>query len=214
MDGEVAWREACRETGRVIASLTSVPLDAADRVTFESRFYDGLGTLEAYLERILELGRSIHARDPDSRDGFWRESLDFVDARLDGILSQSRLLYHQDAGKLHVQQGRFMGFFDLEMCRVGCAAIQLASSPGVFDGDKAQWEPFRQGWEAATNRPLDPDDLRVAAAAHQLLCWREISRYLSYDGTPRTGFLWACPADPLRYRNAIESVKGIMGVRW
>ena len=213
VDGEVAWLEACREIGKAIGSLTRVPLAAAGRATFESRFYDGLGTLEAYLGRILELGRSIHARDPNFHDDFWKESLDFIRAQLDGILSQPRVLYHQDVGNLHIRQGRFVGFFDLEMCRVGCAAMQLGSSLGLFDeGKAAGWDPFCEGWETATNRPLDPDDLRVAVAAQHLLCWREISRYLSYDGTPGTGYAWASPADPVEYRECIEAVENMLGV--
>ena len=212
MDGDVVWREACRETGRAIGSLTRVPLSAADRSAFESRFYDGLGTLEAYLGRILELGRSIHARDPDFGDGFWQENLDFVEVQLDGLLSQPRVLYHQDVGNLHVQQGRFIGFYDLEMCRVGCAAMQLASSLGMLGGEVTGWEPFCEGWEAATHRPLGLDDRRAAAAAHSLLRWREISRYLSYDGTPGSGVAWASPADPVRYHRSIQATERLLKV--
>jgi len=122
-DGEAAWRQACFEIGKAVGALARVPLSSADRAAFESSFYGELGTLEAYLGRILTLGRSIHARDPDFRDGFWGDSLDLVGAQLDRILGQPRLLYHQDVGNLHVRQGRFMGFYDLEMCRVGCASM-------------------------------------------------------------------------------------------
>jgi hypothetical protein len=212
IDGDPAWRADCREVGKAIGSLTRVPLSAADRAAFESRFYEETPTLEAYLERILELGRSINARDPDFRDGFWRESLEFITAELPGILSQPRVLYHQDVGNLHVRQGRFMGFYDLEMCRVGCAAMQLASSFGMLDGDEAGWEPFCEGWEAATGSPLGPEDRSAAAAAAHLLGWREISRYLSYDGTPGSGYAWASPADPVVYRKSIEAMESMIGV--
>jgi Ser/Thr protein kinase RdoA (MazF antagonist) len=210
VDGDTAWREACRETGRAIGSLTRVPLSVADRDTFASRFYDGLGALKAYLGRILELGRGIHKRDPDFRDPFWGENLDFIEAQLDGILSQPRVLYHQDVANLHVRQGRFVGFFDLEMCRVGCAAMQLASSLGMLEGEASAWQPFREGWEAAINRPLTLDDRQAAAAASHLLHWREISCYLSYDGTPGTEFDWATPADPVEYRRSIVAVERML----
>jgi hypothetical protein len=211
-DGEAMWRRACRETGKAIGTLTGVPLGAARRSTFESCFYGGLGRLEAYLVRIVELGRSIHARDPDFGDGFWRESLDFVDAQLTGILSQPRILYHQDVGNLNVRRGRFMGFYDLEMCRVGCASMQLGSSLGMLGGERAAWEPFCEGWEAATGVPLGPEARRAAAAVSHLLSWREISRYLSYDGTPGSGYAWARPADPVRYSASIEEVERMLGV--
>ena len=185
-EGEALWREACREIGKATGSLTQVALTAADQAAFESRFYAGIETLEAYIGRILDLGRRIHARDPDFRDSFWRDSLDFMDSQVEGLLSQTPVLYHQDAANLNVQRGRFMGFYDLEMCRVGGAAMQLASSLRMLGGEKAAWEPFRQGWETAAGA-LRHQDLSAAAAGYHLLCWREISRYLSYDGTPGMG---------------------------
>jgi hypothetical protein len=209
-EGEEAWREACRDVGRATATLTLVPISAADRAAFESRFYGDAPTLEAYLKRILSLGRSINERDPDFRDEFWRSSLDFVQAELSGILSEPAVLYHQDVGNLHVQRGRFMGFFDLEMCRIGSAAMQLGSSLAMLEGDESQWGPFREGWEEATEALLGVADRRAAAAVRHLLGWREISRYMSYDGTPGTG--WASPADPARYRASFEAAERMMGV--
>jgi hypothetical protein len=212
IDSKAVWQTACRETGRAIGSLTRVPLSVAEQAAFESRFYGDLGTLEAYLERIVELGRSIQMRDPDFQDVFWRESLNFAQAQLQGIFAQPRVLYHQDVSNLHVQDVRFMGIFDLEMCRVGCAAMQLASAFGMLEGERGAWEPFREGWEVATGQPLGGDDLNTAIAANHLLHWREICRYLSYDGTPGTGYDWARPADPVQYRQSIEAIERMLGI--
>jgi hypothetical protein len=213
LDGEAVWREACRETGKAVGTLACVPLGSVSQATFESSFYGKLGTLEAYLGRILDLGRSIHARDPDFGESFWGDSLDFIGTQLDYILCQPRLLYHQDVGNLHVRGGRFLGFYDLEMCRVGCVSMQLGASLGLFvDCGEAGWEPFCGGWERATHKALGYDDLKAAEAVQHLLCWREISRYLSYDGTPGTGYTWANPADPSRYRTHIEAVEGMLGI--
>ncbi len=212
-DGEATWHAACRDAGRAIGALTQVPLDAADQEAFESRFYRDTPTLAAYLGRILSLGRSINDRDPDFRGDYWRAGLDFIEAELPGILAQPPVLYHQDVGNIHVQHGRFMGFFDLEMCRVGCAAMQLGSALGLFDGGGAAgWLPFCEGWETATGRPLGAADLRGARAARQLLEWRVISRYLSYDGTPGTGYPWASPADPMKCRSFIEAAGRMLEV--
>lgn len=198
--------ETCAALGRAFGSLAIVPLSVSDRTRFEARFYGALNTLEAYLGRILELGRSIQAIDPNFGDDFWKGSLDFIQAQMDTILSQPRILYHQDAGNFHVQPGRLRGFFDLEMCFIGCEAMQVGALLDVFQGLRERWEPFRRGWETATRRPLDGVDLRAALAVYHLLCWRVISRYMSYDGTPGTGYAWASPANPARYRSAIESV--------
>jgi hypothetical protein len=206
-DGDTARHRACREAGNASGALTCVPLSDADRAAFESRFYQDLPTLEAYLGRILELGRGVNVRDPDFQGHFWRESLDFIQAELAGILSQPRVLFHQDAANLHIADGRFAGFFDLEMCRVGCAAMQLASSLRILEGDDA-------GWEAGACTRLSESNLRAAVAAWHPLSWREICRYLSYDGTPGTGFAWASPADPVRYRRSIEAIRNMLGVEW
>ena len=202
------WLGSCREGGEASATLICVPLSAAAREEFEARFYE-FGPLEAYLQRILELGRGVQARDPDFRDDFWRVSLDFIEEQLPSIFSEPRCLYHQDAGNLHVADGKFMGFFDLEMCRVGCHAMQLASS-ALSEADA--WIRFREGWESVIGQQLTAEQLRAACAGQHLLDWREITRYMSYDGTPGTGFSWADPADPVRYRSGIEVVNRTLGV--
>ena len=212
LEGEDAWRQACRATGRAVASLTGVPLRREDRADFESRFYSPLGTLEAYLQKILHLGHSINTKDPDFAGPFWKDNLDFAQAHLPAILAQPRVLYHQDVANLHAQRGGFMGFFDLEMCRVGCAAMQLGSSLGMLVDEPDAWPLFREGWQAQTGTDLSQDDRRAIAAAHHLLAWREISRYLSYDGTPNTGFHWADPADPVRYRKFAEQVARMLEI--
>ena len=205
-----AWAQACRDTGRAIGRLTRVPLSPADRAAFESRFYGDVGTLESYLARILDLGRRIHGRDPDFRDAFWKSTLDFVAINMATILAQPRVLYHQDVSNLHVEGGRFMGFFDLEMCRPGCAAMQLGAALGLVETDHEAWALFRQGWEAGTGAPLTPPDAAVAVAVRVLLGWREISRYLSYDGTRGSGFEWASPAAPVYYRRSFEAVANLL----
>ena len=209
-EGEQAGADASREAGRAIGLLTRTPLSPEDRAWFESHFYAPLPTLESYLGRILELGRAIHVRDPDFRDGFWRKGLDFIEAAMPCILAQPRVLYHQDVANLHVLHGRFMGFFDLEMCRVGCAAMQLGSALGMVEAGHAPYAVFRAGWEEGTGDPLTPRDAMAAGAARQLLGWREISRYMSYDGTPGAGFDWAQPADPARYRRSFEATDGLL----
>ena len=209
---EASWLTSYYEVGKAIATLASVPLAEGEARSFESSFYGELGPLDVYLGRVLELGRSIHSRDPDFGGAFWHRSLEFIELQLGAILSQPRILYGQDVGNLHVQGGQFMGFFDLEMCRVGCAAMQLAAAPS--GGEPEPWGRFRSGWEEVTGKPLEPSGLEAVAAARQLLGWREICRYMSYDGTPGTGYSWADPADPRQYQTAFETTNEVLGVQW
>jgi hypothetical protein len=210
--GEATWLENCRQAGRAMATLTRLRLTDEQRSALESRYYPDSPTLADYLGRIQTLGRSIHARDPDFGDGCWGRSLDFVKSQLPAILAEPRVLYHQDVGNLHVQAGRFMGFFDLEMCRVGTASMQLGSALAYIEEGEEVWPPLREGWELGMGRALSESDLRVTAAVHHLLCWRVISRYMSYDGMPGTGFDWAEPADPRRFRQSIEHVHRTLGL--
>ncbi len=215
VEGHEAWLTSARETGQATGALTRVPLAAADRQCFESRFYRDVPTLADYLGRVLALGRSINGRDPGFRDTYWRASLDFLEAELPGILAQPRVLYHQDVSNLHVAHGRFVGFFDLEMCRVGCAAMQLGSALRMLEEDPEAWASFAAGWEVGTGQALDEATTRAAAAVAHLLSWREISRHLSYDGTPGSGYEWAGPEDPGWHRARLEGAEAMLGVtRW
>ncbi len=210
---DATWREACGNLGRVIGSLMRVPLSDETRAAFESRFYEGLGSLEAYLGRIVELGRSIHRLDRDFQGGFWAESLNFIEVQLPRILSQPRVLYHQDPGNHHFDGSRFRGFFDLEMCRVGGAAMQLAYCVEMLRGSQEGWHHFCESLETTTGAKLSEDDrLAIAAAAH-LLSWRVICRYMSYDGNPGTGYAWAEPAEPEYYQQFIQEIEAVLGIR-
>ena len=71
---------------------------------------------------------------------------------------------------------------------------------------------FCQGWESATGVPLGSEDRKAVAAASHLLHWREISRYLSYDGTPGSGYDWASPADPVAYRVALQAMEKMLDI--
>jgi Ser/Thr protein kinase RdoA (MazF antagonist) len=212
VEGDEAWRAATRETGQATGALTRVPLAAAGRQCFESRFYSDVPTLADYLARVLALGRGINGRDPDFREAYWTASLDFLEAEVPGLLAQPAALYHQDVSNLHVEHGRFVGFFDLEMCRVGCAAMQLGSALRMLDGDSEAWASFAAGWVVGTGQALDEVATRAAAAVAHLLSWREISRYLSYDGTPGSGYEWADPQDPDWHRARLEGAEAMLGV--
>lgn len=204
------WFEACSQMGRAVASLMSVPMSAKSRMEFEFRFYGGLGSLEAYLGKTMELARSVQRLDPDFRDDYWAESLDFVDRQLPIIFAQPRALYHQDPANHGIEGGRFSGFFDLEMCRVGGSAMQLAYCTGMLHGTKEGWRHFCAGWEAVKGVTLGSDDCNAIAGAVHLLSWRVITRYMSYDGTPGSGHKWAKPADPARCRQLIDKTEEML----
>ena len=100
------------------------------------------------------------------------------------------------------------------MCRAGCAAMQLGAAFGLLEGNLAAWEWFRKGWQQGTGQDLTYESIQAAAAARYLLGWREICRYMSYDGTPGTGYSWASPANPQTYYKHFEAVGEILAARY
>ena len=211
VDGEEAWRSACRESGKAIAALTMVPLSVNAQNEFQTRFYEER-TFEDYARKILRLGRSVHALDPGFQHSYWNENLDFIENCLGAMLAEPPVLYHQDVGNFHVQAGRFMGFFDVESCRIGCASMQFGSSLLLPKKDDGSWALFREGWEEQRGAKLTTVDRACAAAGNHLLVWRWITRYLSYDGTPGSGFDWASPADPQSAKECIDGVNEMLGI--
>jgi hypothetical protein len=209
IDGDEAWRSACEETGKAVGSLTRVPFGTKERKAFETKFHGALTGYESYIDRIVKLGRSIHANDPAFKNDFWCKSLDFIEAQIPAILDEPRVLVHLDVANLHVQNGRFIGFFDFETCRIGSASLQLAASLPMLRASRTAWKLFRHGWELATNAVLDGDDLTKVSACSQLLGWRNISRNLSYDGTPPTGE-GTKPVDPKPYKRVFEDVNELL----
>jgi hypothetical protein len=206
IEGDEYWHSACRAVGHAIASLALTPLSAAAKCEFESRFY-GRQSLRGYLTQILSLGRKIHERDPDFKDDYWKQSLDFMESQIDVMLAEPSTLYHQDVSNFYVRNGRFQRFFDLEMCRVGTPMMQLGSSLLMMSERRDGWSQFKAGWQDALGRPLASRELRAAVGFNSVMQWRVISRYMSYDGTPGTGFAWASPADPDRTRKKLEDVR-------
>ena len=161
--------------GEATATLISVPLTPQDANDYESRFYEGL-TLENYLRNILEASWLIHQKVTPYRAPLFAESLGTIEANLPYLLSQTRVLYHQDAMNMHFLESRFSGFFDLEMCRVGTEAMQIGSL-WYFFAIHNNWDAFAQGFAATSKRELDERDFNAAQAFAHFLVWRYISRY-------------------------------------
>ena len=159
--------------GQATAQLTSVPLTAGAAQAFESRFYEG-ESLAKYLNNILRASHAIQQRVACYRDSIFADSLAQIDANLDAMLGQPRLLYHQDAMNMHFDQSRFTGFFDLEMCRVGIEAMQIGALWRIFT-DYDNWVAFAAGFANRTGRELSKANLEMSRAFANFMVWRSIS---------------------------------------
>jgi len=202
--------KTCQSLGAAFGKLAQVPLSQSDRTYFENHFYPEHNTVEAYLGQLFELGQQIQSRDPDFKDRFWKDNLAFIETNLPTIYAQPRILFNQDPANQHIEPGRFVGFFDLEMCYTGSEAMQLGAMLNMLKNNKTWWQAVREGFETKTDKILTTEELKAIATMYYLLCWRIISRYMSYNGTPGTGFEWASPADPIEYRNKINAIEEML----
>ncbi|MEZ4868860.1 MAG: phosphotransferase [Caldilineaceae bacterium] len=168
--------------GQATATLLRVPLTASTAQEFERRFYDG-ETLTTYLGDILAASHAIHQRVAYYRGATFGRSLAHIETHLAYILRQPRLLYHQDAMNMHFAGSRFVGFFDLEMCRVGTEAMQLGSLWQIFAGYDA-WTGFAEGFANTTGRTLTAHDVEAGRAFAHFMVWRYISDYGEWQGEP------------------------------
>jgi hypothetical protein len=168
--------------GEATAKLMSTPLAAQTAKDFESRFYNG-ETLNNYLYGILQASQAIHQRVECYKADIFAHSLALIEENLPRILAQPRLLYHQDALNMHFMGSRFSGFFDLEMCRVGTAAMQIGSLWSILVS-YAVWEAFAQGFADVSGRMLEAQDWAASRAFGHFMLWRSISDYGDWRGEP------------------------------
>jgi len=168
--------------GQATARLTSVPLTAAAADGFERRFYAG-ESLAKYLTDILRASHAIQQRVACYRDPLFAWSLAQIDEHLETMLRQPRLLYHQDALNMHFAASRFVGFFDLEMCRVGVAAMQVGAMWRIFT-DYGNWTDFAAGFVGQAGRELTKAELEMSRAFAHFMAWRSISDYGDWHGEP------------------------------
>jgi hypothetical protein len=157
-----------------------------------------------YLQNILQAGQAIHAQIDCYRAPIFGQSLAIIAANLPYILSQPRLLYHQDAMNVHFVDYRCSGFFDLEMCRVGTQPMQIGSLWWLLVTQKL-WADFVQGVAEVTGRTLSAEDFAASRAFAHFLVWRYISDYGDWHGAPLTNSAMAAEVEKAAgYRQSIE----------
>lgn len=194
---------AGRTLGQTVAKLMTTPLSATAAHTFESRFYDG-ESLTTYLQNILQASWAIHRQIDCYHAPIFGQSLATIEANLPYILGQPRLLYHQDALNVHFLDYRCSGFFDLEMCRVGTASMQIGSLWWLLVTQKL-WDDFAQGVAEVTGRALSAEDFAASRAFAHFLVWRYIADYGDWHGTPLSDTVMAAEVEKaVGYRQSIE----------
>jgi hypothetical protein len=200
-----------RGVGRALARLATTPLPADSAATGEAarpRGFDRLPwdqdrreVVEGYLARCRRIQRDV----PAYGDPFLARSLDLLEARLDGFDHQRRVLFHEDVANLRTDGARFVGFYDLEMCRLGTEAMQLGVALGLCGRPAGlAWPALVAGYGAAAGRPPGAEDQVTALAMHRLYHWIRVCRWGAWDGDPAaTDLRRASEADAGWHRRAM-----------
>ena len=180
MDMEIDSGAVGHALGEGIAALYGVPLSDQDKIDFESRFYGGVD-LHGYVTGIVAAGHSIHECVPEYASKTFAHSLSFLDSQLSNLLAPPYRLYHQDAGNLLYAGDQLVGFFDLEMCRVGTLPIQIGCVIGIISGLNG-WDAFVRGFRTASGQTLGNYELECARAWDHFMVWRYVSHYGDWVG--------------------------------
>jgi hypothetical protein len=140
-------------------------------------------TLEEALAWYVETSRRIQAVIPELRAPVFEVSLRAIAARRGHVLRQPRLLYHEDLGNFCVCADRLSGFFDLEMCRLGCEALQLGVALRLCEESGLPWRSLQAGYQEASGQRLAEEDLGAAKAMRDFYYWIRICRWGWWDGS-------------------------------
>jgi hypothetical protein len=187
-----------REVGRALGRLAGTPLPDPDPPPAGEGDYDARPqdfdslpwdqdrpeVVAGYLEPCRRIQRGI----PAYRAAFLARSLDLLEAQLAGLPGQRRVLFHEDIANLRTAGARFLGFYDLEMCRLGREAMQLGVALGLCGSAGLRWPVLLEGYAAQTapgrrGGPPLPEPPAVLAM-HHLYHWQRICRWGEWDGDP------------------------------
>jgi len=173
--------------GQAQGRLTAFPLPVSGRGYCPVRDFTVMpwpADPQQMLSHYLDICRRIVQVLPEYGTGIFEPSLALLSAQLPSIGLRRRCLFHEDIANLKIDQGRFAGFFDLEMCRAGTDMMQLGVGLQCCGPGRLSWRFFKRGFEDGAGQVLTSDDLHSAVAMHHLYAWLRICRWGWWDGDP------------------------------
>ena len=87
---------------------------------------------------------------PACGDPIYSESLALLEHEGKTVEGQRKVLFHNDFGNLHVEDGEFQSFFDLENCRLGTESMQLSKGLLACQHYGLSRGSFLEGYEEVT----------------------------------------------------------------
>ena len=173
-----------REVGIAFGRLTSTPLPNVDGYNPLTDFPDWgwrLGLPEV-VGRCLRDGRKILEAVESSCSETLASSLALIEERSAAVAGEPPILFHEDASNLRVASGRFVGFYDLELCRGGTASMQLGAALNLCGEGRLDWNRLIAGFEEAAPR-LTKVGSRAILAMNHLSRWIRLCEPLRVSQT-------------------------------
>ena len=123
------------------------------------------------IERCLDVGRKIVESLPPAEVQVLKSSLARIEECAPSFEREPRVLVHEDVSNLRVQGTRFVGLYDLELCRGGTPSMQLGVALGLCEPGHLDWRQLRKSFEDSSGFKIDPTS---ALAMHHLSRWIRI----------------------------------------
>lgn len=181
------------QLGEAVGTLVQWPMPTVEQqppATSEFEEFSWRSDIDVVMRHCVSLCRQIQQTMPVYQTPFFTASLDLVEAHIDYVAQQPRILFHEDISNFAVAEGNFQGFYDLEMVRVGTEAMQLGV---VFDLIRPHWQEnewlvwtaFLRAYQNTTRQLLSEPDFRAALAMNHLCYHIRLCRWGKWDGDPK-----------------------------
>jgi hypothetical protein len=217
-DGSLApdqVQELSRQVGEALGRLMATPLPAAAKGYCPVRDFRGLRwspRLDRVVGWYLASSRRVQRAIPQYAAPLCSDSLALLAAQAERIAGERQLLYHEDIWNLRVDGDRFLGFYDLEMCRVGTQSMQLGVAVELCGPGRLEWRHLQRGYEVEAGRRLAPADLLAVLAMNHFYHWIRACRWGHWNGDPRdVDHLRAASADAAHHVARMEAACRVLG---
>jgi hypothetical protein len=180
-------QELSRQIGRALGKIASTPLPAPAAGYSPLRDFTGLAWSPCQswmLARYLTTCRRIQTVIPAYTDPFCDASLALLASQVEQVDHQRHIFFHEDIWNLRVDATRFLGFYDLEMCRLGTESMQLGVAVELCGPGRLEWGHLQRGYEAEVGRSLEDANLLAVLAMNHFYHWIRVCGWGEWDGDP------------------------------
>ena len=174
------------KVGEAIGSLSLVPLPQNKNTYNPAKDYKGLlweQDLSSVIKKYINIGTKASLSTNVYKDPFYLESLDLIEKQINLVKKQKSVLFHEDINNMAIYGGKFQGFYDLEMCRLGTVEMQIGVALNMCIAKKINWKSLIRGFESKTANKLKLEDHISILAMNHFYHLIRICRWGDWDGT-------------------------------